>query len=77
MLLQFPAYALDPELTKRIQEDIEAIWHGDDDSIVAASRSIISKTVTDEITSRQTEAIITTIAVALAILIVFFWVTLR
>ena len=77
MLLQFPAYALDPELTKRIQEDIEAIWDGDDDAIVATSRSIISTTVTDEITSRQTEAIITTIAVALAILIVFFWVTLR
>ena len=77
MLLQFPAYALDPELTKRIQEDIEVIWQGDDDAIVAASRSIISTTVTDEITSRQTEAIITTIAVALGILSVFFWVTLR
>ncbi len=77
MLLQFPAYALDPELTKRIQEDIEVIWQGDDDAIVAASRSIISTTVTDEITSQQTEAIITTIAVALGVLIVFFWVTLR
>ena len=77
MLVQFPVYALDPELTKRIQQDVDAIWHGDDDSVVAASRSIISTTVTDEITSRQTEAIITTIAVALAVLIVFFWVTLR
>ena len=77
MLVQFPVYALDPELTKRIQQDVDAIWHGDDDSIVATSRSIISTTVTDEITSRQTEAIITTIAVALAVLIVFFWVTLR
>ncbi len=77
MLVQFPAYALDPELTKRIQDDIELIWHGDDDASVATSRSIISTTVTDETTSRQTEAIITTIAVALAILILFFWVTLR
>ena len=44
---------------------------------MAASRSIISTTISDEITSRQTEAIITTIAVALGVLIVFFWVTLR
>ncbi len=77
MLVQFPVYALVPELTKRIQPDVEAIWHGDDDAIVAASRSIISTTISDEITSRQTEAIITTIAVALGVLIVFFWVTLR
>ena len=77
MLLQFPAYSLDPERTKRIQADLEAIWHGDDDNITATSEGIVSVAVTDEITSRQTESIATTIVVALAILSVFFWVALR
>ena len=77
MLLQFPAYSLDPERTKRIQDDLEAIWHGDDDTITATSESIVSVAVTDEITSRQTESIATTVVVALAILSVFFWVALR
>ncbi len=39
--------------------------------------SIISVTVTDSITDRQTEAISTTIAAALGVLAVFFWVTVR
>ena len=39
--------------------------------------SIISVAVTDQITGRQTEAISTTIAVALGILAIFFWLTLR
>ena len=77
ILLQFPIYSDDPEATKAIQEDIEALWFGEDDDITATSETIISITVTDEITDRQTEAISTTIAVALGILIFFFWVTLR
>ncbi len=77
MLLQFPTFSDDPGRTKVIQEEIEARWSGDDSAVTATSLSIISVTVTDEITSRQTEAISTTIAVALGILIIFFWVTLR
>ncbi len=77
ILVQFPAYVLDPDRTKQIQGELEALWGGDDDAITAASESIVSVAVTDEITSRQTEAIATTIVVALVILIVFFWVTLR
>ena len=77
ILLQFPIYSDDPKGTKVIQEDIEALWFGDDDAITATSETIISITVTDEITDRQTEAISTTIAVALGILTIFFWVTLR
>ena len=77
ILLQFPAYADDPGGTKVIQEEIEALWFGDDDDITATSVSIISVAVTDQITERQTEAISTTIAVALGILTIFFWVTLR
>ena len=77
MLLQFPAYTDDPGKTKLIQEDIEALWFGDDDAITATSGSIIGVTVQEEIKDRQTEAIAATIAVALGILALFFWVTLR
>ena len=77
MLMQFPAFSDDPERTKVVQEEIEALWFGEDDAITATSGSIISVTVTDEITSRQTQAIVATVAVALGILMVFFWATLR
>ncbi len=77
ILLRFSAQSLDPERAKRIQGDIEAIWRGDDDNVSAVSESIVTVAVTEEITSRQTESIATTIVVALLILMVFFWVTLR
>ncbi len=77
ILTQFQAHSLDTDRIKRIQDDIEAIWHGDDDAVTAASDSIVSVAVTDEITSRQTESIATTIVVALIILMAFFWITLR
>ena len=77
MLLQFPAYSDDPAATAVVQEEIEALWSGDDDAITATSESILAVEVTDQITARQTEAISTTIAIALGILAIFFWVTLR
>ena len=77
ILLQLPTYAGDPAATKALQEDIEALWFGDDDAITATSLSIIPVTVTDSITDRQTEAISTTIVAALSVLASFFWVTVR
>ena len=77
ILVQFSAYSLDSDSTKLIQDELEAIWGGDDDAITAASESIISVAVTDEIANRQTESIATTIVVALIILAVFFWITQR
>ena len=77
LLLQFSIYSDNPGAIKRLQEDIEGLWFGEDDTITATSESIIAITVTDEITDRQTEAISTTIVVALGILTIFFWVTLR
>ena len=77
MLLQFPTYSGDPAQTKLLQEEIEGLWFGDDDALTATSESIISVTVTDSITERQTEAITTTIIAALTVLAVFFWVTVR
>ena len=77
MLLQFPTYLHEPEQTRKLQEEIEALWFGEDNTITAISESIVSVAVTDQITDRQTEAIGTTVAVALGILAIFFWVTLR
>ena len=68
MLLQFPTYLGNPEQTRMIQEKIEELWFGDDNAITATSNSIISVVVTEQITGRQTEAIGTTVAVALGIL---------
>ena len=77
ILLQFPIYSDDSEAATLIQEEIEALWSGDDGSITAMSVGISSVTVTDQITARQTEAITTTVAAALGILTLFFWVTVR
>ena len=77
ILLQFPAFASDPQHTKTIQEDIEKLWFGDGEDITVTSESIISVTVTESITERQSESISTTIAAALIVLAVFFWVTVR
>ena len=77
MLLQFPTYLGSPAQTRTLQEDIEALWAGDDSAITATSGNVVAMAVTDQITNRQTEAIGTTIAVALGILSIFFWVTLR
>ena len=77
ILVQFPAYTNDPEATKALQSEIEALWYGEDDEITAISVEVISIEVTNIITSRQTESISTTVAVALVILIIFFWVAWR
>ena len=77
MLLQFPAYSGDPSQTKAIQQEIEALWFSEDDTITATSESIISVTVTDAITERQTQAITTTILAALTVFAILFWVTVR
>ncbi len=77
MLLQFPAYSGNPSQTKAIQQEIESLWFGEDDTITATSESIISVTVTGAIKEGQTQAITTTILAALTVLAVFFWVTVR
>ena len=77
VLLQFPAFTNDPDQTKVLQEEIEALWFGEDDAVTVTSGSVTSVTVTEEMTSRQTESIVATIAAAFVILFVFFWVTLR
>ncbi len=77
ILFQFPAISGDPVATEALQQDLEALWHGDDTAITATSETIISITVTGAVTERQSEAIFTTVAAALTVLAIFFWVTVR
>ena len=77
ILVRFPTYTGDPARTKTLQGDLEALWFGDDESVTATSGTVISITVVDAITERQTEAISTTIAAALTVLAIFFWITVR
>ena len=77
ILLQFPTFTNDPEATKVLQEEVEGIWFGDDDAITVTSESVTSVTLTEEMTSSQTQAIMTAVGAALAILFVFYWITLR
>ncbi len=77
ILVQFAAFTGDPAASRKLQEDIEALWSGDDSEITATSETIISFAVTDGIKDRQTESIATTIIVAVAVLSVFFWLTVR
>ena len=77
ILLQFPTYTDDPTASAVIQEEIEALWAGDDGAVTATAESILAVAITDQITDGQTESISTTVAVALGILAIFFWVTLR
>ncbi|MDE2900472.1 MAG: MMPL family transporter [Chloroflexota bacterium] len=77
MLLQFPVYTNSPAKTKVLQEEVEELWDGHDGAITVTSNTVVSVEVTDSITENQTEAISSTVAVALTVLAVFFWVTVR
>ncbi|MXY85316.1 MAG: MMPL family transporter [Chloroflexi bacterium] len=77
ILVQFPTMSGDSIGARQVQPELEALWVGTDDAITATSEGIIGVTITDSITDRQTEAISITIAAALAILAIFFWVTHR
>ena len=77
LLLQFPAYTGNPAATKHLQDEIEARWFGEDDTITVTSEAVISFAVTDAIRDTQTESIGATVAVAIGVLGIFFWVTVR
>ena len=77
MLLQFQIHKEDPVGVRMIQREVDELWRGVDRDITATSESIISVAVMDAIRDGQTEAISVTIAAALIVLSVFFWITLR
>ena len=76
-IVEFPVYATDPGQVRLLQQEIEGLWHGAHEDVTVTSEGIIGVTVMDSITDRQTESISTTVAAALVVLAVFFWVTVR
>ena len=68
LLLQFPVFTSDPAGMRMLH---------DDSALAATSVALVGVAVTDQITGGQTESISATIAVAMGILAIFFWVTLR
>ncbi len=77
ILVQFPTLSGDSIGARQVQERLEELWLSDDQTVTATSDGIIGVAITDSITDRQTESISITIAVALGILAIFFWVTQR
>ncbi len=77
ILLQFPAYTGNPSATQHLQDEIEARWFGEDDTITVTSEAVISFAVTDAIRDTQTESIGATVAIAIGVLGIFFWMTVR
>ena len=75
LLIQFRALTGNQERTAAMLEDINGLWFGGEDEFTATSGGIISLEIAEVITESQTEAIVTTIAAALVILTIFFWVT--
>ncbi len=75
LLVQFRALAGDQKRTAAMLKDVNGLWFGAEDEFTATSGAIISLEIVDVITESQTEAIVTTIAAALVILTIFFWVT--
>ncbi len=75
LLIQFRAFTGDQERTAAMLEDINGLWFGGEEEFTATSGGIISLEIVEVITEGQTEAIVTTIAAALVILTIFFWVT--
>ena len=77
MLLQFPIFNEDVKQLRTLQPELEGLWLGEDDKIIVTSLAIVSQEVGNQITSGQSESIGTTVAVALTILAIFFWITVR
>ncbi|MDE0235112.1 MAG: MMPL family transporter [bacterium] len=77
MLLQFQAFTGDQQRTRWMQEDIEGLWFGGDEEITVTSSEIRYVVVNDEIRETQTQTTVMAIVVALAILMLFFRITMR
>ena len=75
LLMTFQALTGDQARTKRMVDDINGLWFGDDSEVTPTSGDVLGIEVVDTMTSNQTTSILGTILAALAILVIFFWVT--
>lgn len=75
MLLQFNAFTGDQDRTAQMVDDIDGLWFGDRQQIVATSGEIVSLEVTTAMTESQSTSIVITMLAALIVLMLFFWAT--
>lgn len=74
-ILQFSALTGDPDRTRDLFADVDGLWFGDDEDITPVAGEITSLEITDSLIESQTSAIALTIVVAMAVLVLFFWIT--
>ncbi len=75
MLIQFNALTGDQDRTAQMVDDIDGLWFGDRDQIVATSGEIVALEVTTAMTDSQSTSIVITMVAALVVLMLFFWAT--
>jgi predicted RND superfamily exporter protein len=75
MLIQFNAFTGDQDRTAQMVDDIEGLWFGPRDQIVATSGDIVALEVTTAMTDSQSTSIAITMVAALVVLMLFFWAT--
>ena len=75
LLMTFQALTGDQARTGRMVDDVNGLWFGDDEALTPVSGDVLGIEVVDTMTSNQTTSILGTILAALAILVIFFWVT--
>ncbi len=76
MLIRFQAVTGDQDRAKRMVEDIQGLWFGDEREITTTSDEVVGLEIVTAMTDSQTVSIIMTILAALIILVIFFWITL-
>ena len=77
ILLYFPIYHDDPAASALVQAQIEELWSGDDEAITVIGGSVLAAAIAEQVVEGQTESIATTVAIALGVLALFYWVTVR
>ena len=71
----FDSLSGDPERAERMVGQIDDLWFGDDEQLIATSGQIVGLEVVNSMTSSQTASIGLTVIAALVILCIFFWIT--
>ncbi len=74
-LIQFNALTGDQDRTEQMVDDIDGLWFGPRDQIVATSGEIVGLEVTTAMTDSQSSSIAITMVAALIVLMLFFWAT--
>ena len=74
-LIQFDALTGQSERTQELFDRVDELWLGEDGDVTPIAREIISLDITNALTESQGTSIALTLLAALAVLVLFFWVT--